>query len=505
MKKSNGSKKQLPSTTKRLLVVLSIMLVLTLIILAAWWFLLVQNIAESVTVEAGSDTVDANAYLLRDWDIPASFASDISAIDLNRPGDYPVRLSYYGRVYDSLLKVRDTVQPAASLISLTTLSIETPAPEDFVLATQDVTQVSVAYAAEPDMSREGDQTVSLLLTDEGGNTTRLDATLTVIFDRLAPAIGGVEPLSIFLGQEPDYLANVMIADDLDEEPVLTVDDSQVDLTRGGEYPITYVGRDASGNEERQETTLTIIVDETAPSILGVNPISLYAGSTVSYRSGILVTDDLDDSPKLSIDSSAVDLSQPGTYEVTYKAVDKAGNESSVTTTVTVKEKTAYYTDEETICAAADEILEKIITEEMTDREKVEAVYKWVTGHYSYYGASDKTDWMQAAYTILRTHMGDCFNFYAVSKLMLDRLGIPNITVTRAQNPYRSTSHYWSLVSVDGGENYYHFDTTPHSAGYGYRFCLVTDEYLDNYDNLYCRGYYARDPELYPATPTEPLE
>lgn len=505
MKQSNDKTKKSSPVTRALLALLVITLILAVTALTAWWFLVVQNVAESVTVEAGSDTVDANDYLLRDWDMPAAFVTDVAAIDLNRPGDYPVQISYYGRIYDSVLQVRDTVAPAAAVASVTALSIEMPQPEDFLLGTQDVTSVSVSYAAEPDMSLEGDQTVSLLLTDEGGNTTQMEANLTVIFDRQAPAIGGVKPIRIFLGQEPDYLDGIMITDDMDEEPALSVDDSRVDLSRGGEYPISYVGVDASGNEGRFDTTLTVIVDETAPSILGVNPISLYVGSTVSYRSGILVSDDLDKNPKLSIDSTGVDLSQPGTYEVVYTARDEAGNEASVATTVTVKEKNGYYTDEETIYAAVDEILELIITEEMTDREKAEAIFKWITGHYGYYGASDKTDWLQAAYTIIRTHMGDCFNFYAVSKLMFDRLGIPNITVTRAENPYRATSHYWSLVSVDGGETYYHFDTTPHSAGYGYRFCLVTDEYLDTYDNLYCRGYYARDPELYPATPAEPLE
>ena len=501
----DASEAKSTSGTKRLLIVLAIVVLITLATVAAAWFLVVENIADEVTVEAGSGAVDANDYRLRDWNIPASFATDLSSVDLNVPGVYPVKISYCGRVFDAAIRVVDTVSPEASVQDLSTLSTVLPDPGEFFTEVRDVTQVTASYETEPDLTLEGDQTVTLLLTDEGGNTSQWQATLTVIHDKQPPVIEGARDQVIYRGQEPDYLSGVTITDDLDDAPVLTADDSGVDLTRGGEYRLTYRGVDASGNETTQTVTVTVIADETAPSILGVQPISLYAGSTVSYRSGILVTDDHDENPTLSIDSTQVDLSQPGTYEVTYRAKDAAGNESSVTTTVTVEEKPESYVEEETIYAEVDELLAQITTEEMTDREKVEAVFKWITGHYSYYGDSDKTDWLQAAHALMTRRMGDCFNFYALSKLMLDRLGIPNITVTRSEDSLRRSNHYWSLVSVDGGETYYHFDTTPHSSGPSYRFCLVTDEYLDFYSTKVVLGYYTRDTSLYPATPTEPLE
>lgn len=504
MKHSNEKTQKHSSATKRLVIILGIVLVLTLAVFAAFWFLVVGNIAQLVTVEAGTTTVHADSFLVRDLDIPVSIETELTTVDLQTPGDYPVQIRYMNRIYHSVLRVCDTIGPEVDVRNLSTLSNSIPDPAEFIMQIRDVTDVTVRYETEPDMSIEGEQTVTLLVTDEGGNTTQWQTTLTVVFDTQAPVIEGVQTMSIYRGQTPDYLSGVTIADDLDEEPVLTVDDSRVDLTQGGEYEVIYTGTDASGNESQQIAVLTVIVDETPPSILGVQPISLYMGSTVSYRSGILVSDDIDGNPTLSIDSSGVDLSTAGTYQVVYTAKDAAGNETTMTAEVTVKEKKGTYVEEEVIYAAVDELLATIITEGMTDTEKAEAIFNYIARHYSYYGASDKTDWMQAAYTIMRTHMGDCFNFYAISKLMLDRVGIPNITVIRADNPYRSTSHYWSLVSVDGGETYYHFDTTPHSAN-GYRFFMVTDEYLDYFDTYVFRGYYARDKSLYPATPTEEFE
>ena len=44
---------------------------------------------------------------------------------------------------------------------------------------------------------------------------------------------GIESYTIYLGEEVDYLSAVSITDNEDEMPVLTVDDSALDLTKGG--------------------------------------------------------------------------------------------------------------------------------------------------------------------------------------------------------------------------------------------------------------------------------
>jgi len=134
------------------------------------------------------------------------------------------------------------------------------------------------------------------------------------------------------------------------------------------------------------------------------------------------------------------------------------------------------------------------------RQQVKAIYVWVLNNCWYTNHTDKTDWLQTAYHMMTKGNGDCFGFYSVSRLMFERLGIPNMTVQRKPNNTRRTTHYWSLVSVDGGETYYHFDSCPHPQP-GYAMCLVTDAVLQwfNGHNPY---YYYFDHSLYPATPKE---
>ena len=94
--------------------------------------------------------------------------------------------------------------------------------------------------------------------------------------------------------------------------------------------------------------------------------------------------------------------------------------------------------------------------------------------------------------------GDCYGFWAVTKLLFERLEIPNIDVQKVKNSADDTDHFWSLLSLDGGDTWYHFDSTPR-YGDGDDFCLVTDAFIDAYSDSH-EGSHNRDKSLYPETP-----
>lgn len=238
-------------------------------------------------------------------------------------------------------------------------------------------------------------------------------------------------------------------------------------------------------------------DSHPPQIYGIQDFTVYQGDPVSYLSGVTATDDLDPEPKLNVDSREVDLSKPGTYTVTYTASDDSGNLATACANITVLRKEEGYADLETIYTLADDLL-AIILEGTTDtRQQVEAIYNWARTDIRYAGHSDRSDWRQTAYNVIRSGEGDCFGYFAATKLMFERLGIPNIDVQKVRNHEEDSDHFWSLVSVDG-EHYYHFDATPR-YGDGDDFCLVTDAFLDAYSEQH-KGSHNRDKSLYPETP-----
>ena len=322
---------------------------------------------------------------------------------------------------------------------------------------------------------------------------KCDATIKVV-DTVKPQ---ATPVSLSaIGTPPE--ASRLVENIQDATQVTVRYKSEPDMTKAGDTAVTLVLTDAAGNETELIATLTVIVDTTAPVLSGVKPVTVYLGSTVAYRSGITVTDDLDSAPTFSVDSSTVDLGTVGKYTVTYTAVDASGNKSVKETTVTVIEKKENAADLDTIYAAVDRVLEDIIKDNMTKRQQVVAIYNWARTSLGYSGHSDKSDYLQGAYVMLTKRSGDCFNYYAVTKLMFDRLGIDNIDVRKVKNHDKDSDHFWSLVSLDDGKTWYHFDSTPR-VGNGDDFCLVTDAFLDAYSDKHDKCHN-RDKSLYPATP-----
>lgn len=269
---------------------------------------------------------------------------------------------------------------------------------------------------------------------------------------------------------------------------------------------------SSSNPTSSVPSSSVVTDTVAPQIVGAKDLEVYVGGTVSYKSGVSVTDDIDAKPALEIDNSKVDLAKPGVYEVTYKATDAAGNTDSVTVKLTVKAKPANFVEPEVIYAKADAILAQFITDDMTDREKAEAVYVWTrrSVHLTYGSkpagfVHEEADWLQTAYQLINRDVpkGDCYFFFAVQKLLLQRLGIPTIDVEKTYDGH--SRHYWLLVSVDGGKSYYHFDNV-----WSKQLCLVTDAELDAFSAAAKSnpdiGYdpFIRDKSKYPATPTTKL-
>ena len=257
--------------------------------------------------------------------------------------------------------------------------------------------------------------------------------------------------------------------------------------------------DSSSYQRLESSAPSLPADTTPPTIECEDTRLVYIGDAVSYKKDVVVTDDTDSAPALTVDSSKVNLRQAGSYTYTLVATDKAGNETTRTVTLTVKEKPKDYVTEEEMYAQADKVISKIITDDMTSEQQVKAIYNWARGNIGYINHSAKTDWVQTAYKTFVNRQSDCFGYFAVTKAMLNRLGIENKDIVKVKLKPTASNHYWSLVTLDG-TNWYHLDTTPRK-GTGDDFCMVTDEFILNYSKAHDNSHYF-DASLYPATPKE---
>jgi hypothetical protein len=440
--------------------------------------------------------------------------------------------------------VRDEKMPAfiRNLFSHATAPAEAETP-----------RVSVYFDVAPDTSVVGSQEIAIMLEDAGGNQTKLTGGLTVLPGKtVVIAETGSDPSEINLEHfadipegvgarfvvPPDTLdfsvtnvtydvpieldgrvvdsrilvkdttppaatpvnrtvstktvleAKDFVADTADATEVVCEFAAAPSFGSPAEQEVEIILRDVAGNETLLTAALSIVRDTRKPVIKGAKNRSVPLDGAVRYRDGVTVTDDLDDTVALSVDSSAVNLSVPGHYPVTYSATDDSGNEAVVTTRITVLSR-----DETTIYAKADEILAQIAREDMSLYDKAKAIHTWVSTHVKYTSRGEKTGIINGAYDAFFRGRGDCYTYYAASEVLLTRAGIANVPVTRI--PDAPTRHFWNLVNV--GTGWHHFDTCPAPINPGNTFLFTESQAQEYTERLASRRseYYTYDHALYP--------
>ena len=502
----------------------------------------VRTVRDEVVVEAGDPAPTAEAFLIAAY---GEVSMDpITEETMREPGTYPVRITADGIEAESRLIVRDTVPPTGRGTTVIAAPGEPVSPEMLVTDVTDETEVTATFAAPPDPDSLEPQTVAVLLTDRGGNETTVRSTL--LFSNVKPVeieartspvsvtelledgtyteastdvsfipddlglhvlavtIDGARNLALVEivdttppviepNAEPHYLNTPVAADAL-------VDVTDVTATACGyvtepdwskpEQEVTVECVDAAGNRSERTFALTLGPDTDPPLLYGVHDRYCYRDEPVAFFWEVSAWDACDGTVDVAVDASAVDISHIGSYYVIYSATDKAGNTATkrvVFTVVTAK------VDDARAQAVAEKMLKKILTDDMTLPQQVEAIYDYVFYHVRYSSHSNKQDWRSEAVRGLTTGRGDCFTAYAAARLLLEHTDAQILSVQRS-GP--NTHHYWLLVNV--GTGWYHFDAC--RAWTGKKRCFM---WTDKQTRRISKSYWSYDKSLYPPVATEP--
>lgn len=315
-----------------------------------------------------------------------------------------------------------------------------------------------------------------------------------VYDTTAPVIVGGTDLSLFIGDNPspsDFITS--FTDDTDS--VLSFEGS-LDTTsateEGSKRTIIVVATDEYGNSTSIPCGYTVMEDVEAPLILGVSNLTTVVGEPFAFRRGITVTDNHDQDLEVSVNSDEVDLDTVGTYTLYYTATDSAGNTSTRSCDLTVVASMPRVVTEEEVLELASGVLDRILTDDMTDYEKVKAIYWWVYDNVHYTDGFDPSSWLNSAYTGLTIGMGDCFVSSSTAQALLTAAGIPNMMISKIYNGY--SHHLWNLVDI--GEGWHHFDATRRLSDPDTHIIYFTDAEIQAYSNRHY-GSHHYDETLYP--------
>ena len=216
-------------------------------------------------------------------------------------------------------------------------------PLEYVKATDDEDGEEVNITANSlnvNNKKPGSYKVTYTATDKEGESTNLD--VNVIVEEVQQSVSNPvmnitnKNIQIRQGDKFDPLAGVTATDYQGRKLTVNVTGSY-DVEVVGSYVLTYTVTDTYGNTITDTATLEVVKQD-APVINGVKSnIEINVGENFDLLDGVTATDFTGALIKVQV-SEDYDISVPGEYTITYKAIDKYGNESEVKAILKVVEK-----------------------------------------------------------------------------------------------------------------------------------------------------------------------
>lgn len=169
--------------------------------------------------------------------------------NVSEPYATEVAYIYNGIRQPFTVEVTDSVAPELTLKDVRTDLSQSLVAEDFVETVSDPSGYSLRLDCPDDIAQPGKHTVTVTARDNFGNETAKTAVLERIEDKTAPVLDGFED-SMTMLQGDSYLQKPYAAsDDVDPAPMVRVDIGALNSQEPGTYPVNYIVRDRSGNEQ----------------------------------------------------------------------------------------------------------------------------------------------------------------------------------------------------------------------------------------------------------------
>lgn len=466
-----------------------------------------------VTVELGTESVRIDQFLTEYANPSrVSLVSDVSRFNLNEAGETEITLMHGNKQETVVLHVIDTTNPEVAFVTDMLVPVDyTFKPEDFVTGVADYSETTIRFLGSAAVPVDySDITVTVEITDASGNTVRQDCNVSFFWlrdsvtleygEKLEPAdllilpqrdseLLSQQDLDLINGSVPgEYVISssngfktlsctVTVQDTRGPEIVVqnlncypwehrdledfisSVTDasgdvqlrlmSELNFDTLGVQTVLIEAEDIYGNITQAEAYLSISEDHYAPSLFGLEDLTVEKHSTPDYLSGVEVYDNIDTDCEIVVDASGVDVDTAGTYYAVYTVTDSSLN------TTTVKRKIIVNHDEEDVKL----LVESIAAELSDDPEELRDYVRGII--YSSSWGGDDPVWFG-----FTKWAGNCYVHAVCLKALFDAKGIESQVIWVTDK-----THYWLVVKI--GDVWRHIDPTPSSEHM--RYSLMTDE------------------------------
>lgn len=299
-----------------------------------------------INIEIGSAFVDLGATAYDEFEKVDTIVTSDGVVDTTKLGQYI--LTY--KAFDSSknistvtrkVNVVDTIAPEIALNGDAEIVIEAGQRYE-ELGAIGIDKVDGNFKAsvegEVNINIPGEYIITYTATDNSGNSATVTRKVKVI-DTTAPDIvlNGKSEVTIEAGTKYEELGAIG-RDIVDGELKATIS-GEVNISKIGEYKLTYTVTDSSGNKAVVIRKVKV-VDTTAPIIIfnGDKEITIEAGSQY-VEPGASGKDTVDGTVEVKI-SGVIDTGKVGEYKMNYTTSDKSGNKASAVRKIKVVDTVA---------------------------------------------------------------------------------------------------------------------------------------------------------------------
>lgn len=183
---------------------------------------------------------------------------DTSEIDFTKTGKYPLTYSYNNIETTIMIELQDTIKPDLQVREITVdLKMEVKA-SDLIKNYYDDSRTKVTFNQEYQFDKVGDYPVEIKIC-RGNNCAIKESVVHVLpEDTTPPVINGVYNLTVLKDSDIDLLSSVSVTDNQDDSPTLTIDSSNLDISKIGDYQVTYYAKDRSLNMTKETCIVSVV-------------------------------------------------------------------------------------------------------------------------------------------------------------------------------------------------------------------------------------------------------
>jgi len=280
---------------------------------------------QDATVEIGTrEEISAKDFLKNEkYAEEAEIVTDWKKIDFGKVGEYAITLRHQEKEETVQLNLVDTTPPEVTFQDIVRYKDYEINADDFIVEKSDLSEMTVEVANVPEITGFANYPVMVVVKDASGNETKKECNLQIEWLKRE-----------FTMEKGDGLSKEDLLYNAEEDGELLDDDELKRIASSdiGDYELKV-------EHEGNEYTVKIKITDLTPPSLKLRDVTIYDDETIEGKDAFIVSAKDASGEVTTKMKTEINYKKLGAQKIVIEAVDKYGNVSEETATLTIRKDT----------------------------------------------------------------------------------------------------------------------------------------------------------------------